>query len=156
MRKLTLSVVAIAALTLTACASPDYQQYAKSQQQIAQSRAAAEQARYTALAEIARSGDTTAKVAAVIALQQGTPQQPTDGPRISAPTGVGDTALKWASILVPSLTQVYGIGKNAEVAIVNSNNSLQGKVSDNNMVTNLVIGREPIIGTQEDVLLFPQ
>ena len=156
MRKLTLSVVAVAALTLTACASPDYQQYAKSQQQIAQSRAAADQARYMALAEIARSGDTTAKVAAVIALQQGTPQQSTGTTKISAPTGFGDTALKWASVLVPSLTQVYGIGKNAEVAIVNSNNSLQGKVSDNDMVTNLVIGREPVIGTQEDVLLFPQ
>jgi murein L,D-transpeptidase YcbB/YkuD len=156
MRTLTLSVVAAAVVTLTACASPDYQQYAKTQQQIAQSRAAAEQARYMALAEIARSGDTTAKVAAVIALQQGAPQQSSNSPKVSAPTGAGDTALKWASVLVPSLTQVYGIGKNAEVAIVNSNNALQGKVSDNDMVTNLVIGREPIIGTQDDVLLFPQ
>lgn len=156
MRKLTLSAVAIAVLTLTACASPDYQRYAETQQQIAQSRALAEQTRYAALAEIAKSGDTTAKVAAVIALQQGAPQQANTSPKVAAPTGAGDTALKWASVLVPSLTQVYGIGKNAEVAIVNSNNALQGKVSDNDMVTNLVIGREPIIGTQDDVLLYPQ
>ena len=154
MNKITLTG-AICVLVLTGCATSDnYQQYARTQEKIAVSKSEAEIARYKALQAIANSGDTTARVAAVIALQQGMPQN--DSPKLVQPTSASDTAFKWASILVPSLTQIYGIGKNAEVAIVNSNNALQGKVSDNDMVTNLVIGREPIIGTQDDVLLYPQ
>jgi hypothetical protein len=154
MRK-TILAGAIGVLTLTGCASNNYQQYAQTQENIAVARAEAEIARYKALEAIANSGDTTARVAAVIALQQGAPQG-NNSPRIEQPTSTGDTALRWASVLVPSLTQFYSIGKNADVAIVNSNNSLEGKKSDNGMIVDLVQGRiTPIIGTEDDVLVYP-
>jgi hypothetical protein len=63
--------------------------------------------------------------------------------------------LPWAALIVPSITQFYSITKNAEMSINNSNNSLAGKLSDNDMITDLVIGRKPVIGTVDDVLLYP-
>jgi hypothetical protein len=163
--KYTIIATAITLIALTGCSTvpSDYALYAETQQQIAQSRADADIARYKALSDIANSGDTTARVAAVIALQQGAPAS-NNGPRINAPTSAGDTALRWASVLVPSLTQFYAIGKNADVAIVNSNNSLEGQKSNNGMVVDLVQGRAtPIIGNRtdsdgasEDFLLYPR
>ena len=61
----------------------------------------------------------------------------------------------WASLIVPSITQFYSITKNAEIAINSSNNALAGKVDDNDMVTDLVKGRGPIVGTAEDRLIYP-
>ena len=156
---------AIGVLTLTGCGTTsNYQQYAQTQENIAVARAQADIERYKTLQAIANSGDTTARVAAVIALQQGIPSS-NNSPRIEQPTSAGDTALKWASLLVPSLTQFYSIGKSADIAIVNSNNSLEGKKSDNGMVVDLVQGRAtPIIGNRttdsdgstEDFLLYPR
>ena len=146
---------AIGVLALTGCASNNYQQYAQTQQQIAVARAESEIARYKALEAIANSGDTTARVAAVIALQQGSPQN--NSPKIEQPTNAGDTALRWASVLVPSLTQFYSIGKSTDLAIVNSNNNKEIAINSNE--TMLGFGKlivDPIIGTQDDVLLYPQ
>jgi len=146
---------AIGVLALTGCASNNYQQYAQTQQQIAVARAESEIARYKALEAIANSGDTTARVAAVIALQQGSPQN--NSPKIEQPTSTGDTALRWASILVPSLTQIYGIGKSTDLAITNSNNNKEIAINSNE--TMLGFGKlivTPIVGTQDDVLLYPQ
>ena len=130
MRK-TFIAFAIGALALTGCASQDYVRYAETQREIevirAQSRAAAEVARYQALAEIARTGDTAARVAAVISIQAGTggsnvqPQQP----QLAAPVSGAEYALRWAGVLLPSLTQGYGIYQNSRVAITQSNNSTQ-------------------------------
>jgi hypothetical protein len=146
---------AIGVLLLTGCASDNYQQYARTQENIALARAEAEIARYKALEAIANSGDTTARVAAVIALQQGLPQN--NSPRIEQPTSTGDTALRWASVIVPSLTQIYGIGKSTDLAIVNSNNNKD--ISINTNQTMLGFGKlivDPIIGTSDDILLYPQ
>jgi hypothetical protein len=146
---------AIGVLALTGCASNNYQQYAQTQQQIAVARAESEIARYKALEAIANSGDTTARVAAVIALQQGSPQN--NSPKIEQPTNAGDTALRWASVLVPSLTQFYSIGKSTDLAIVNSNNNKEIAINSNE--TMLGFGKlivDPIIGTQDDVLLYPR
>ena len=69
--------IAIAAAILTGCATGDeYRQYAEAQKSVANARAMSEAARYQALAEIAKSGDTAAKVAAVMTLQQGGGGQP--------------------------------------------------------------------------------
>jgi hypothetical protein len=147
---------AIGVLALTGCASNNYQQYAQTQENIAVARAEADIARYKALEAIANSGDTTARVAAVIALQQGAPQT-NNSPRIEQPASAGDTALRWASVVVPSLTQIYGIGKSTDLAIVNSNNNKDIAVNTNQ--TMLGFGKlivDPIVGTQDDVLLYPQ
>ena len=154
MRK-TILAGAIGVLALTGCASNNYQQYAQTQENIALARAEAEIARYKALEAIANSGDTTARVAAVIALQQGSPQG--NSPKLQEPTSTGDTALRWASVVVPSLTQIYGIGKSTDLAIVNSNNNKDIAVNTNQ--TMLGFGKlivDPIVGTQDDVLLYPQ
>jgi hypothetical protein len=155
MRK-TILAGAISVLALTGCASNNYQQYAQTQENIAVARAEAEIARYKALEAIANSGDTTARVAAVIALQQGAPQG-NNSPRIEQPVSTGDTALRWASVVVPSLTQIYGIGKSTDLAIVNSNNNKDVAINTNQ--TMLGFGKlivDPIVGTQDDVLLYPQ
>jgi hypothetical protein len=156
MRK-TILATAIGILALTGCAtSKDYQIYAQTQQQIATARAEAEIARYETLRSIANSGDTTARVAAVIALQQGASSN-NNSPRIEQPTSVGDTVLKWTSVLLPSLTQFYSIGKSTDLAIVNSNNNKEIAINSNE--TMLGFGKlivDPIVGTQEDVLLYPR
>lgn len=154
MKKFILIPIA-AALFMTGCASGgDYKMYADTQKAVAEARAAAEIARYQALADIAKTGDATARVAAVISINQSTPQ-PRDA-MVAQPTSGGDTALKWASVIFPSLTQIYGINRNTEVAIVNSGNALEGKKADNDMIVDLVKGRkEPIVGDADDVLLYP-
>jgi hypothetical protein len=156
MRK-TILAGAIGVLTLTGCGTTsNYQQYAQTQENIAVARAQADIERYKTLQAIANSGDTTARVAAVIALQQGTPSS-NNSPRIEQPTSVGDTALKWASVLIPSLTQFYSIGKSTDLAIVNSNNNKEIAINSNE--TMLGFGKlivDPIVGTQDDVLVYPR
>ena len=119
-----LAFIAVAVLALTGCATnKDYQLYAESQQKIAHANAMAETARYAALAEIAKSGDTASRVAAVMSLNMGAGQGAKAPQQINPPKTFGDTALQWTSVLLPSLTQVYGINANKQVAITQSNNS---------------------------------
>lgn len=154
--KKSLIAIAAAAMFLTGCATSNYALYAQTQQQIAVSKSEADIARTNALKEIAASGDTAARVAAVMSLQFGSQGQSQDSQQIAAPTSIGDTMLKWASVLVPSLTQVYAIGKSTDVAITHSNNSVKSQQSNNNMVVDLVKGRnEIIVGQEGDVLLYP-
>lgn len=103
------SILILAALVLAGCASPDYAQYSKAQTDIATARHAADAARYRALSDIAATGDSAAKVAAVMALSMGgqgnTVQTTMQAPQASQ-------ALQWAQILVPGLTQVAGMKYN--------------------------------------------
>ena len=129
--KKIVTMSAISILALSGCATDDYKRYSETQAAIASARSNAEVARYQALAEIARSGDSTAKVAAVMSLQMGAsqnvPQQ-----QIAAPRSAGDIALQWASVLVPSVTQLYGINANRQIAITQSNNQAAVATSTNN------------------------
>jgi hypothetical protein len=76
---------------------------------------------------------------------------------IAAPKSTAEALLPWAALIIPSITQFYSIHKNAEMAINSSNNSLEGKLADNDMITDLVHGRiDPIVGTSDDVLLYPR
>ena len=165
MRK-TILAGAIGVLALSGCASvTDYNLYSQTQQMIAQKNAEADIARSNALKDIAASGDSAAKVAAVMSLQFSA-QNSQRQQQIAAPSSIGDTMLKWASVLVPSLTQFYAIGKSTEVAITHSNNSVKSQQSNNEMVVDLVQGREtPIIGNRttdtdgtqsDDFFLYPR
>lgn len=158
---------AIVALSLTGCATgpSDYERYAKTQENIALARAEADIAKYKALETIALKGDSSASVAAAMGIVMG--GNTGTGPRdmqMAQPKSTADKLLPWASLLVPSLTQFYSITKNADIAITNSNNNLEGKKSDNGMVVDLVQGRStPIVGNRtdsngstEDFLLYPQ
>lgn len=116
MKRLTF-LIACAALFLAGCASPDYAQYAKSAE-------ASSVARSTALAEIAKSGDSSAKVAAVMALAMGAGNSTLAAPQPNA-------ALQWASILVPGLTQVAGMRYSYLSQQTQSNNATALGISTN-------------------------
>jgi hypothetical protein len=114
------------ALSLTGCATAEYQAYADAHK----AQAAAQTARYQALADIAKQGDTTAKVAAVMSLQlQGSAQGQSN---IAAPKSFGDHMLQWTAVLLPTATQIYSVGKQAQVGIAQSNNARDMGISTNN------------------------
>lgn len=123
MKRLLLPLAA--ALLLAGCANTqEYKLYAETQRGIAQAEAIAEAARWNALQEIAKSGDTTAKVAAAMALQAGG-QRGGSGARqnIAPPKSSAEIALQWTSLVLPNLTQFYSINRNSAVAIQQSNNA---------------------------------
>jgi hypothetical protein len=114
----------IAVLSLTGCATAEYAAYAD----IHKAQAASQTARYQALADIAKQGDTAAKVAAVMSLQMGAVQNQT---QIAAPKSFGDHLLQWTSVLLPTATQIYSVGKQAQIGIAQSNNARDLGVSTN-------------------------
>ena len=121
----TLIAIALAGF-LTACASPEYAQYAAAQSSIATSKAASDTARFSALAQIARDGDAASRVAAVMALALGTQSS---GAQTTIQAPQANQALQWASILVPGLTQAYAINRGADVSINASNNAAHTSIA---------------------------
>jgi hypothetical protein len=119
-----LIAIILTALALTGCATAEYAAYADAHK----AQAAAQTARYQALADIAKQGDTTAKVAAVMSLQMGSPQQNT---QIAAPKSWADYALQWTGLLLPTIGQVYSINKQTSLGIAQSNNATTLGVSTN-------------------------
>jgi hypothetical protein len=114
----------IAVLSLTGCATAEYAAYADAHK----AQAAAQTARYQALADIAKMGDTTAKVAAVMSLQMGGQQQNT---QINAPKSWADYALQWTGLLLPTFGQVYTINKQTTLGMRQSDNATAVAVSTN-------------------------
>jgi hypothetical protein len=108
-------IIALLALSLTGCAH-EYAAYADAQKAQAQAQAA----KYVALAEIAKMGDTTAKVAAVMSINGfgGQPQQ-----QINPPRHWADYALSFTGALLPVVGQVYAVNKQSAVAIAQSANA---------------------------------
>lgn len=116
------------AVTLSGCASAQYDAYVKGQEAVATAQAKAEVARYQALALIATTGDETAKVAAVMSIQS---NQQKANTTVQMPISVGEQIRAWASVFVPALTQGYVAKQNANVQIVNSNNAAATAASTN-------------------------
>jgi hypothetical protein len=114
----------LAALSLTGCATAEYQAYADAHK----AQAAAQTARFQALAEIAKQGDTTAKVAAVMSLQMGGSQQNT---QINAPKNWADYAMQWTGLLLPTVGQIYTINKQTSLGMRQSDNATAVAVSTN-------------------------
>ena len=123
--KLRIAIIAATVMLLAGCATnKDYRLYAETQQKIAHAQAMSDTARYAALAEIAKTADPGARVAAVMSINFGS--QGGNGPRVqqvAPPKTFGETALQWTSVLLPSLTNIYGITANRQVAITQSNNA---------------------------------
>lgn len=143
-----------AALTLTACATGNdayYNAIAEREKRQAEQELRAD----TAIAQMASGGDAQAKGMAIMYFAQKASGAKANQQAIAAPKSTAEALLPWASLIVPSITQFYSITKNAEIAINSSNNALAGKVDDNDMIVDLVKGREPIIGGAGDVLLYP-
>lgn len=114
----------ICALALTGCAH-EYAAYAEAHK----AQAAAQTARYQALADIAKQGDTTAKVAAVMSLQMGSGQQNT---QIAVPKNWADYALQWTGLLLPTVGQIYTVNKQTSLGMRQSDNAAAVAVSTNN------------------------
>ena len=115
----------LAVLSLTGCATAEYAAYADAHK----AQAAAQTARYQALADIAKQGDTTAKVAAVMSLQMGGGQQ---NAQINAPKSWADYALQWTGLLLPTVGQVYTVNKQTSLGMRQSDNATAVAVSTNN------------------------
>lgn len=111
------------ALVLTGCAH-EYAAYAEAHK----AQAAAQTARYQALADIAKQGDTTAKVAAVMSLHMGSGQQST---QIAAPKNWADYALQWTGLLLPTAGQVYTVNKQTALGMRQSDNATALGISTN-------------------------
>jgi hypothetical protein len=144
----------LAALALTGCATNQdayYNAIAAREARQAEQELRAD----TAVAQMAASGDQQAKGMGLMyfALKANSAKQ--NQQAIAAPKSAAEAFLPWAALIVPSITQFYSIQKNAEIAINSSNNALAGKVDDNDMITDLVKGRGPIVGTAEDRLIYP-
>ena len=149
-----LIIAATVALTLTACAT-NQDAYYNAVREREQRQADQELRSDTAIAQMAATGDAQAKGMAIMYFaskgQNKAAQQ-----AIAAPKSIAEQILPWASLLVPSITQIYGIKAQTDVAINNSNNALEAKKSDNGMIVDLVQGRiDPIVGGEGDVLLYP-
>jgi len=115
----------IAVLSLTGCATAEYAAYAEAHK----AQAAAQAARFQALADIAKQGDTTAKVAAVMSLQMGGGQQNT---QIAAPKSWADHALQWTGLLLPTVGQIYTVNKQTSLGMRQSDNATALGISTNN------------------------
>jgi hypothetical protein len=149
-----LIATAIAALTLTACATSNDSYYAAVEAR--EKRLAEQEMRADmAIVEMATKGDAQAKGAAQMYFALKNAGAKASQQTIAAPKSTAEALLPWAALIVPSVTQFYSITKNAEIAINSSNNALAGKIDDNDMVTDLVKGRGPIVGTAEDRLIYP-
>ena len=150
-----LIAILAAALTLTACGTTSQDAYYKAiearENRLAQQELRAD----TAIAEMAAKGEAASKGMGIMYFALKNAGAKASQQMIAAPKSTAEALLPWASLIVPSITQFYSITKNAEIAINSSNNALEGKKADNSMITDLVIGREPIIGTADDVLLYP-
>src|SRR5262245_5249547 len=116
------------ALFATACATqavdPNYMLQLQHVADVQRAYAAAEQARYTALAELARTGDTTSRTAAVLALALagGSNARP-DFKLPVPPENDADRAYKWAALLVGPLSNV-GFGYfGYRLGVTQSNNN---------------------------------
>ena len=119
-----LLAIAVCALSLTGCATKEYQAYADAHK----AQAAAQTARFQALADIARQGDTTAKVAAVMSLQMGGGQQ---NAQIAAPKSWADHALQWTGLLLPTVGQIYSVNKQTSLGMRQSDNATALGISTN-------------------------
>lgn len=123
--RIALGALAVISLFLGGCATGDYAAYAA----IHKAQSEAQAARYQALAKIAEMGDTTAKVAAVMSLQNSGPGAQS---QVAAPVSNGQVALQWASLLTAPLTQAYGISQQVKLGMRQSDNSTAVAVSTNN------------------------
>jgi hypothetical protein len=120
-----LLAITVCALSLTGCATKEYQAYAEAHK----AQAAAQAARFQALADIAKQGDTTAKVAAVMSLQMGGGQQ---NAQIAAPKSWADHALQWTGLLLPTVGQIYTVNKQTSLGMRQSDNATALGISTNN------------------------
>lgn len=91
----------------------------------------AEKARFEALAAIAKDGSDASRIAATMALAFGGAGGATASqPQIQAPQS--SSALQWAQVLMPSVTQLYSISQSTRLGMSQSENATRVAESTNN------------------------
>ena len=100
-------------LLLAGCAT-NYDGYVEANVKIAEAKARADTEKYKAMAAIASTGDAAAKVAAVMSMALGQPNQQNQQ-QITPPRSPADTTLQAIAAILPSIAQIYGI--NRQVAL---------------------------------------
>jgi hypothetical protein len=152
--KAIITIITLLAIGLTGCATGNdayYKAIEARENRLAQQEMLAD----TAIADMAAKGGDQAKGMGIMYFALKAAGAKAGQQMIAAPKTVAEQILPWASLLVPSLTQIYGIKAQTDVAIINSNNSVKNQESSNDMIVDLVKGRkEPIVGRQGDVLLY--
>jgi hypothetical protein len=144
------------ALTLTGCAVNQDAYYKAIEAR--ENRLAQQELRTdSAIADMAAAGGPEAKGMGIMYFGLKSAGAKASQQMIAEPKSVVEQLLPWASLIVPSFTQLYSIQQNTAVQLRHSDNSLAGKKLDNDMITDLVKGRkEPIVGDADDVLLYPR
>ena len=104
---------------------------------------ASEQARYAAIASIAKQGEVGA-VAAAMMLQQ-------NNTSIKAPNT--NVALDWAKVIVPAVTAGVGIAANAGVAVRQSDNSRDVALTNSNNNKDIAINTNQTMATIAEVTI---
>lgn len=108
----------LAPIVLVGCASnKDYAAFLAAQQSAAVQQAEAVKARYQAMASVANSGDASSKTAAVMAMAMIQP------PQVQLPAPPEDPIFKWASIIMPAVTNLGANYFTYRLGAINSNNA---------------------------------
>tara|TARA_Y100000361_G_scaffold152366_1_gene171658 strand:+ start:934 stop:1830 length:897 start_codon:yes stop_codon:yes gene_type:complete len=112
----TLKVVALIVTVLTVGCATGGTEYYDAMRRAAEAQAVVQEARYDALSKLALSGDSGAASAAVMAIAL-TREDPI------VPQFIESDALKWAQVMVPSMTTLGGLWFQTDLAKTQSNNS---------------------------------
>ena len=131
-------VLVVAGLAvLTGCASSkEYTSYLAAHQAAHESKAAAEKARYAAIAEIAKnSQDPAARTAAVMALAMGKSES-----QVTPPAPPQNEMLQWASVVVPALTNVSAGYFGYRIGVTQSNNNRDTTIASHNAFASVATG----------------
>lgn len=124
-------------VVMTGCASSkEYSTYLAAHQAAHESRAAAEKARYAAIAEIAKTSvDPAARTAAVMALAMGKSDT-----QIVPPAPPQNEMLQWASVFVPALTNLGSGYFGYRIGVTQSNNNRDATVAGYNAFGSIATG----------------
>lgn len=118
---------ALAPILLVGCASSkDYAAFLAAQQSVAVQHAEAAKSRYQAMALIANSGDASSKTAAVMAMAM------VQQPNIQLPPPPEGAALKWASVLLPAITNLGSGYFGYRLGVTQSNNAASTTIAGYN------------------------
>jgi hypothetical protein len=122
--------ILLAPLLLASCAT-NYDAYVEANIKVAEAKARADTEKYKAMAAIASSGDAAAKVAAVMSMALGQPNQQNQQ-QITPPRSPADTTLQAIAAILPSIAQIYGINRQVALGMeqVRGNVAIQQAVSN--------------------------
>jgi PBP1b-binding outer membrane lipoprotein LpoB len=131
-------ITLFAVLFLTGCASNTAKDYYSAVEKTARANADAHNAKMNALAIMAQNADPSAQGAAVMAIALS--QTPTVVPQY-----VESNALKWASIIVPSVSNLGGLAIQANVAKNASDNSKEIQLATQSTNQAIQLGNQQMV-----------